>query len=214
MQELQILSSTDSLTGLFNSRRFFLQLKAELDRAERYARDVSLMVLDLDCFKQHNDTYGHQEGDRALCRIGEIIRSSIRESDSAYRYGGEEFTILLPETDIEAALPVARRLLAAIGSADFHTADGHGVKLTASIGVAQRHAGEDAKAFLKRADRAMYESKRKGRNKVTADAGRGGASAETHGLEAVSGGGMGEEFRGLHTLDEQRAASAGQDGKR
>ena len=214
MQELQILSTTDSLTGLSNSRRFFEQLKAELARADRYGRGMCLMLLDLDDFKKHNDTYGHQEGDGALRRVGEIIRSCIRESDSAYRYGGEEFTIMLPETDSAAALPVARRLLTAIGSADFRTADGNVVRLTASIGVAEWRVGEDMNAFLKRTDLAMYESKRKGRNQVTLEAGCGGASAETHGLAAEFGGGAGEEFRRRHTLDEQRLAGAGNKGNR
>jgi two-component system, cell cycle response regulator len=205
MKELQILSSTDSLTGLSNSRHFFHQLKAELARAERYAHHVSLVLLDLDNFKMHNDTYGHQEGDRALREVGGIIRSCIRESDSAYRYGGEEFTIILPETDSEAALPVAERLLTAIGSADFGSAAGDIVRLTASIGVAQWRVGEDMDALLKRADLAMYKSKREGRNRVTVDDG-GSATADRQQPEAA-----GKSNAPATRPDEQVATRAGKE---
>lgn len=168
VQELQLLSITDPLTGLFNSRHFFQLLKAELVRAKRYARDVALLLLDLDGFKRFNDTYGHQEGDRALRRVGKTIQDSLRETDSAYRYGGEEFTVILPETGHEAALLVAQRLLERIAAAEFNTLDGNKAKVTASIGMAHWHIGENMMSLLKRADLAMYESKRRGRNRVTA----------------------------------------------
>ena len=111
----------------------------------------------------------------------------MRESDSAYRYGGEEFTVILPETDSETARLVADRLLTAISCADFHTADGHVAKMTASFGVAQWQRGEDVNAFLKRSDVAMYESKRKGGNRVTVDGSRGEPVAGTRGRGEESG---------------------------
>ncbi len=187
MRELEVLSTTDELTGLANARRFFDQLKAESVRAERYARALSLVLLDLDAFKALNDTHGHPEGDRALRLVGRVIRSSIRESDSAYRYGGEEFTVLLPETDLEAAVPVAHRLLEAIGSSGFQTSGGQPVRVTASIGVAERFAGEDARAFLERTDQAMYASKRGGRNRVTVDEARAGTAGAPNAPDTAAG---------------------------
>lgn len=168
VQELQILSITDPLTGLFNSRHFSHSLDRELARAKRYSHDLSLLMLDLDGFKCYNDTFGHPEGDRALRRVGKIIQGSIRETDFAFRYGGEEFTVILPETRLEGARLVAQRLLERIAAAEFQTAAGARVQVTASIGTVDWKPGETARELLKRADLAMYESKRKGRNRVTA----------------------------------------------
>jgi diguanylate cyclase (GGDEF)-like protein len=164
--KLRRLSVTDGLTGLYNSRHFSEMLRAEIVRADRYGHPVSLLILDLDHFKTVNDRYGHLEGDSALLRTGDVIRDTIRESDSAYRYGGEEFAVLLPETAAGAAMRVAERLRNAItlewppsGAAD-------AVTVTASVGIALWQRGEAPQAFLHRADMAMYEAKRNGRNRI------------------------------------------------
>ena len=174
VRELERVAITDGLTGLFNSRHFFERLEAEIARAERYHHDVSLILLDVDHFKQLNDTYGHQEGDRALARLAEAIRSGIRESDSAYRYGGEEFTIILPETDSKEAMSVAHRLMDEFSAAEIRPGNGQTMHLAASIGLAQREADEDMRSLLQRADAAMYASKHAGRGRITASPGSQG----------------------------------------
>jgi len=98
MEKLQRLAVTDGLTKLYNSRSFYSQLETEVDRVNRYKHPLSLLLLDLDHFKEYNDSYGHLEGDKVLVRFSQIIKSCLRTNDSAYRYGGEEFTVILPET--------------------------------------------------------------------------------------------------------------------
>ena len=166
MRELRRLAVTDTLTGLYTSGHLFKQLKAEVGRSQRYSRTVSICMLDVDSFKSINDTYGHQEGDRALVFLANTIRAVMRESDDAYRYGGEEFVLVLPETDGAAALLVAERLRAAVQASDVVTDSGAQFRLSISIGVAQCESEEDDKSLLKRADMAMYEAKGMGRNQV------------------------------------------------
>lgn len=166
LRDLRRLSITDDLTGLFNARHFFQQLPNELNRAARYGHAVSLIVLDLDHFKRVNDAYGHQEGDRVLQHVATIIRSAIRESDTAYRYGGEEFAIVLPETAADSAMLVAERLRQAMPSMPVASANGDLLRITGSMGIAQREEAEDAQSFLKRADMAMYAAKQEGRNRI------------------------------------------------
>jgi len=165
MHELQRLAITDSLTGLFNARHFSERLDSEIDRARRYGRSLSLVMLDIDRFKEINDRHGHAEGDRALAEFGRLLSDSIRRTDSAFRYGGEEFTILLPETDLDAAVAVADKIRDRVASeklcGDVHE------PLTVSAGVTTLAPAEDADAFLQRADEALYRSKDAGRNRVS-----------------------------------------------
>jgi diguanylate cyclase (GGDEF)-like protein len=165
--KLEKLAITDSLTNLYNSRHFYSQLELETDRANRYKRPLSILFLDIDHFKEYNDTYGHLEGDKALSRIGQVISSCLRIMDSAHRYGGEEFTILLPETTGRKALAVAKRIRIAAENQIFNPAPGKSISLTVSIGVTQYCQNEDLRVFVQRADKAMYQSKQKGRNRVT-----------------------------------------------
>ena len=167
MAKLEKLAITDGLTKLYNSRYFYTQLKIEIDRSLRYHHPLALMLLDIDFFKDYNDTYGHLEGDKVLIRIGEIIRSSLRNMDSAYRYGGEEFTIILPETSAEEAVRVAPRIQAGLASSPFTPGGGPPVNITMSIGVTQYCPEEDIATFVQRADRAMYMSKNSGRNRIS-----------------------------------------------
>jgi diguanylate cyclase (GGDEF)-like protein len=166
-QELEKLALTDDLTQLFNARHFYKQLQFEIDRCNRYLHPLSLLLMDIDFFKNYNDTYGHLEGNNVLMSIGQTIRTCLRRMDSAYRYGGEEFTIILPETNGEDAKHVAERVSVAVSSQKFLPKAGEEVKVTVSIGVAQYFQGENLNAFIKRTDMAMYASKQKGRDCIT-----------------------------------------------
>jgi len=165
--KLQKLAITDGLTRLYNSRYFYNQLDLEVDRTNRYKHALSLLLLDIDRFKDYNDTYGHLEGDKVLVKIGQIIKACLRKMDTAYRYGGEEFTIILPETNAEEAVTVAERIRSGIENEKFTPAHGGEVTETISIGVTQYRDEERVSALVERADKAMYLSKEKGRNRIS-----------------------------------------------
>ncbi|MBN2284492.1 MAG: diguanylate cyclase [Deltaproteobacteria bacterium] len=165
-QRFKRLSITDTLTSLFNSRHFYHQLRSEIERANRYNHPLSMLLLDIDNFKDYNDTYGHLEGDSVLIRLGEVILRCLRKTDSAYRFGGEEFTALLPETKGEAAVVLAERIRHEFEHEDFTPRDETPVHRTVSIGVAQYLKGEELTTFLKRVDENMYVAKREGKNRV------------------------------------------------
>jgi diguanylate cyclase (GGDEF)-like protein len=167
MEKLQKLAVTDGLTKLYNSRSFYSQLETEVDRFNRYKHPLSLLLLDLDHFKDYNDTYGHLEGDKILVHFSRIIKSCLRANDTAYRYGGEEFTVILPETGGDEAGTVAQRIRAALEAERFSPVNGKKVKITISIGVTEYQPKEELSTFIQRADRAMYRSKQKGRNMVS-----------------------------------------------
>lgn len=161
------MATVDSLTGLFLRDYFFRRLEEEYSRAARYGGAFAVLMLDLDAFKTINDRHGHLAGDRYLRALGQTIRTRLRAADLACRYGGDEFCLLLPETDLEGARPIAERLRAAIGAL---TADigGGTVRSTVSIGLAAYpdHDTGDLKALLLRADQALYQAKRSGRDRV------------------------------------------------
>ncbi|MBT8350871.1 MAG: diguanylate cyclase [Deltaproteobacteria bacterium] len=167
MEKLQKLAITDGLTKLHNSRSFYSQLEVEVDRFNRYKRSLALLLMDIDHFKKYNDSYGHLEGDKALVRIAQIIKSCLRKLDSAYRYGGEEFTVILPETSSEEAYHVAQRINSALTAENFMPEKKNEAKITISIGVTEYYPGDQLSEFIQRADKAMYLSKKKGRNQVT-----------------------------------------------
>ena len=160
------LSITDGLTGLYNSRHFFNRAHEEVERCNRYATPLSLILLDVDNFKKFNDAYGHLEGDRVLAVLAEVIRAEIRGSDSAYRYGGEEFIVIFPETAPDESRVVAERLLQAFADREFTPAPGERVCMTISIGGGSYHRGEGLIPFVKRIDEAMYRAKNLGKNRV------------------------------------------------
>ncbi|WP_321493060.1 diguanylate cyclase [uncultured Desulfobacter sp.] len=168
LEDMKQLAITDGLTGLFNSRQFFHQIKQEIKRFQRYSRDLSLLLLDIDFFKAYNDTWGHLEGDRVLMSMGMIIASCLRSMDSAYRYGGEEFAVLLPETELQEACVVGNRIKENVEKAVFTPEDGVQTSVTVSLGAAQLINGEDFTSFIKRTDKALYHSKKNGRNQLTA----------------------------------------------
>jgi diguanylate cyclase (GGDEF)-like protein len=167
LEKLKKLATIDGLTKLYNSRHFYNQLQLEVDRTIRYNHKLSLLLLDIDNFKLFNDSYGHLEGDKVLRRIGEIIKSCLRKMDSAYRYGGEEFTILLPETSAKEAMVVAQRIRSAVEDERFIPSRNESGLVTVSIGVSEYLPKEEIANFIKRSDSAMYDSKRSGRNSVS-----------------------------------------------
>ena len=158
------LSITDGLTKLYNSRYFFNQLKKEIRRIDRHHNPLSLILLDIDDFKSFNDRYGHLEGDKVLSQMGKIIRGNIRKVDSGYRYGGEEFAVLLLETKLDAILSVAERVRLAFGDFPFNSGNGKVAYSKVSIGGTQYIFKEDLKSFVKRADTALYQAKKQGKN--------------------------------------------------
>ena len=161
------LASRDGLTGLYNHRTFYVLLGDELARAKRFQRPVSLLLLDIDHFKRVNDTHGHLAGDAALRDLCELLRREARAIDRVCRYGGEEITVILPETDIEAAVRLAERLRAAVEAQAFDVGTGTPPHLTVSIGAASWPAHADnAQALVAAADAALYAAKRGGRNRV------------------------------------------------
>ncbi len=167
LKKLEKLAITDALTKLYNSRHFFSQIKTEIMRYYRYSRNLSLLILDIDFFKRYNDNWGHLEGDKVLMQIGKIIKSCMRYMDTAYRYGGEEFAIILPETGIEEASVVGARIKDIIDTHVFEPEPGVKQSITISIGATELVEGEDFKSFIKRADKALYMSKANGRNRIT-----------------------------------------------
>ncbi|MBW2368332.1 MAG: diguanylate cyclase [Deltaproteobacteria bacterium] len=167
LKRLQKLAITDSLTKLYNSRHFYAQIELEVDRSNRYGHPLSLLLLDIDHFKDYNDTYGHLEGNKVLQKIGTMIRACLRKMDSAYRYGGEEFTVILPETSGEEAEIVAQRIRSSIAAEIYIPVSEKKVSVTVSIGVTQYRLNEDKADFIQRADKAMYSSKASGRDLVS-----------------------------------------------
>ncbi|MBM7867468.1 diguanylate cyclase [Heliobacterium gestii] len=167
VEELNYLASKDALTGVFN-RRYFVELGSlELEKSKRYRRPLSLIILDLDYFKQINDNYGHQAGDAVLQAVASICRSSLRLTDILGRYGGEEFVILLPETSLDECRMISNRILDNIAEAET-VYEGKEITVTASLGVTGVDCVtvESLDYFLKYADEALYRAKSEGRNCV------------------------------------------------
>jgi len=162
------LAQTDGLTALYNHRFFQQLLAAEMSRAQRFKRPLSLIMLDVDRFKAYNDAYGHQAGDRALQHLARLLKRSSRNYDLIARYGGEEFVIILPETDKRLAAEVAERVRAAVAETPIeHAEASQGEYITVSLGVAGFPQDAMEKGDLvRKADRALYRAKRRGRNQV------------------------------------------------
>jgi diguanylate cyclase (GGDEF)-like protein/PAS domain S-box-containing protein len=165
-EKMQEMAITDSLTGLYNQRYFYMILNNEFERAKRYQTPLSLIVMDIDNFKTVNDEFGHLAGDDVLRSMSEICMKLLRQTDNMFRYGGEEFAIILPGTKQEEAFNVAERICSTIEQAVIKTKNGS-VKITVSIGVSEY--GENyskPSEFIESVDRTMYEAKKAGRNCV------------------------------------------------
>ncbi len=162
-----ILSITDGLTGLFNSRYFFDLAKREFDRCRRYGSNLSVLMVDIDHFKNVNDTYGHLVGDEVLREAAKRLKNCLRVVDLPARYGGEEFSILMGQTDEKDAYRVANRIHMAFQGKPIDVSDGNSVSITVSIGVATQHAvHDDFNLLIKSADEALYFAKNQGRNQI------------------------------------------------
>jgi len=164
---LEELSSRDGLTGLYNRREFEARLREETQRARRYAKPLSVMLLDIDHFKNVNDRYGHQAGDETLIAVADLIRLSARPMDAVCRYGGEELAVILPETDASGAGIVAERIRASVAESLTTTPQGDEIQVTVSIGFATfPQDGDTGSGLVKAADDALYAAKQEGRNLV------------------------------------------------
>lgn len=160
---LERLSRIDSLTGIYNRNVFNEELYSEITRSQRYGYEFSLLVFDIDFFKQINDTYGHDVGDRVLCKMCDLVGATVRKSDLFCRIGGEEFVIIATETDLDNAAILAEKIRSTVEAFDF----GLSKQLTISIGVTSWRISDNKDTIFKRADAALYASKSNGRNMVT-----------------------------------------------
>jgi two-component system cell cycle response regulator len=166
------LAFTDELTGLFNRRYMEGHLSTLVDQAAHRGKSISVLIFDIDHFKAVNDTHGHDTGDAVLQQFGRRLKQNIRGLDMACRHGGEEFVLVLPDTDQAIAYRVAERLRKIMASAPFDMGDKPGtLNITVSVGVASlEHHDDSPETILKRADQALYKAKQEGRNRVVSDA--------------------------------------------
>ncbi len=168
-EELRQLSITDGLTGLYNHRHFREVLSDEVGRAKRYQRPLTIICFDLDDFKYFNDTFGHQEGDRLLCLTSECTRDALRVHDYAFRHGGDEFILLLVETDLASGIQAAERFRESFNkqwNQPSSKLPQTPQPVTLSLGVAQLLPEEDVDSLITRADFAMYDAKRAGGDRI------------------------------------------------
>jgi diguanylate cyclase (GGDEF)-like protein/PAS domain S-box-containing protein len=163
LNKLTVLAYYDKLTGIYNRRKFDELLNLEYKISKRYGRALSALFFDIDHFKKINDTYGHDNGDMVLSSLSALISQQIRETDIFARWGGEEFIILLPETNKENAVLIAQEIMGSLSSYSFPEVG----KVTISIGVSTLKGNERLNTFIKRLDEALYSSKKNGRDKFT-----------------------------------------------
>jgi diguanylate cyclase (GGDEF)-like protein len=165
-KELHQLSITDGLTGLLNRKHILELLDREISRSRRYGHPVSVLMLDIDHFKNVNDTYGHQTGDAVMRRLADCLCETVRENDLVGRYGGEEFLILLPDSNARNSAQTAQRIRKMVQDLEIETSN-ENVSVTVSIGVSSYpQYGQDANAVICAADAALYQAKSSGRNQV------------------------------------------------
>jgi diguanylate cyclase len=168
-RQLGTISRTDGLTGLLNRTYWERSVSAELKRHRRHDSPAALMMLDIDHFKSINDRYGHLTGDEVIQNVAALLHAALREQDIPGRYGGDEFGVLLPDTDLAGAAAIAERIRSQIAAADMQSAAG--VRCGVSIGIALADGpGDDVRQWIARADRALYRAKAQGRNRIVADA--------------------------------------------
>lgn len=162
--QTRYLSLTDALTGLYNRRHFNAELEREFMRSKRYGGDLCIAIIDIDFFKKINDTYGHLCGDYVLKEVAYLILENFRKTDMVFRYGGEEFVVLMTETSLENSLIPLERLRKTIENNNF-IFKGEKIKVTISIGAETNHT-ESTEEFLNNADKALYQAKQSGRNQT------------------------------------------------
>lgn len=164
-EKTQRQATTDGLTGLVNHKTFYEMLEKELWRSRRYGGRISLVMIDVDNLKKINDTYGHRTGDKALRQISTKIKQCIRQIDTAARYGGDEFAVILPNTALADALVVAERMVEAVGSSTVHH-DSEEIPLSISVGLGQYDSNTKPEDITSRSDQALYVAKQAGKNTV------------------------------------------------
>ncbi len=164
-QEVQRQARSDGMTNLANHKTFYQELSKEVARARRYESPLAMIMVDIDSLKQINDMHGHQAGDLALKHVAHCISENVRDIDLAARYGGDEFSVILPSTDLESAKTVAGRILNGIYQKPV-TFAGKPLTVTVSLGVGRFTGSENAEEFLKQIDEALYEAKRSGKNRI------------------------------------------------
>lgn len=162
--QTRYLSLTDALTGLYNRRHFNAELEREFMRSKRYGGNLCIAIIDIDFFKKINDTYGHLCGDYVLKEVAYLILGNFRKTDMVFRYGGEEFVVLMTETSLENSLIPLERLRKTIENNNF-IFKGEKIKVTISIGAETNHT-ESTEEFLNNADKALYQAKQSGRNQT------------------------------------------------
>lgn len=169
LQFAETHATIDALTGLFNRRHFEARLREEVSHVRRHSRPLAMVLLDLDHFKAINDTFGHEDGDRVLSHVAGAIRAVLRAEDAAFRYGGEEFVILLRDCEVESAAVVAERLRAHLAGHPIELGAGKEARVvTFSGGIACAHARNafNVSDMVARADQALYRAKRGGRDRM------------------------------------------------
>ena len=167
-EEMRLMAITDPMTKLYN-RRYFSEISEDIfSLAKRNGHNLGVIMLDIDKFKRVNDTYGHQVGDEVIISLANVIVTHIRQSDTACRYGGEEFVILLPETDINGVRNVAEKIRRAVEESKMELPDGVELKYTVSLGITEADFEKDrnVEKVIGRADEALYDAKESGRNRV------------------------------------------------
>jgi diguanylate cyclase (GGDEF)-like protein len=168
-KENERLAFSDPMTGIYNYRYFKKKLEEEFNRAKRYSKPLSIIIIDIDFFKFFNDNYGHQQGDLVLKEVADILKKKVRTVDTVARYGGEEFVIILYETDIKHAVKIAERIRKTVETTEFENRvnKGETLRITISVGVASLN--DDVKSisdFIDYADACLYKAKNSGRNRV------------------------------------------------
>jgi diguanylate cyclase (GGDEF)-like protein len=180
IEQLKESAVTDGLTGLANHKSFLERLSIEFNRATRYGSPLSLVMMDIDRFKEINDTYGHVQGDLVLKAVAKLIKNNIRQVDFAARYGGDEFVLILPETNIKEAHKVSEKLRETIANETLHIPPDHKVKVTLSLGISTfKPEIKDSTILVHQADNAMYQAKESGRNRTCLAENAEGVEEET-----------------------------------
>ena len=166
-QALRHIATNDGLTGIYNRRSFDTIIANELNRAKRYGREFSLLMIDIDHFKIVNDDFGHMAGDTILRTLAEKLSGQLRSNDHLARYGGEEFAVILPETPLDMAHLLAERVRTSVGEQDYEVGNTSPVYITISVGVSSfPEQAETIKELILNADSALYNAKKTGRNRV------------------------------------------------